>query len=577
MRKVAMLLWFLAFCPACFAPASFAGDAKVGPVLDVERMDCLNLPDSSAGVAEVSKRYAEAFMPVSDGVVRFLKIDGSLWLRIPMRYLKDIADSFAGRSALLTLGNEYVARVDWFVPAEGGNFIHRYSGADIPMQEKSFPSRFPVLPLESSLWSKSSFDEREYAYLNVRSNLPVSFGVTVRSERAFFSLLTGRLTTDMVFYGFMAALMLMYLLFHLMTGDGLYLLVVLRQFAAFSFLFLFNGYLQFYFDAAPYAVYALIWYFWGMHCVTGAFFSSRMLQMDMEFYGRWLAYLQTGIGLAMTLSALARYPIVTLCMAFAALAAEVLSFAAVTAVRFRQGHRMILLYLSSRAAFTAGIAFLSLSVFSPWQAKVPEYVSAACLLLDPVLLAGMLIPATRKRLENYFFLEEKSIRYEKMSQRDGMTGLFNKAYLLSLLAEHIRTARRDGRELAFMMLDIDHFKKFNDTWGHPEGDRMLGFLAKVIRQSLRESDIAARYGGEEFSVILPGGTLPTSILVGERIRKTFEKESASLGDKKTATVSVGLSFLRADDTMTTLVQRADDALYRAKANGRNRTEFEVTA
>lgn len=577
MRKVVMLFFFLAFSLTCFASASFSSEAEVESALDVGKMDYLILPDSSADVYDVSGRYAEGFVPVPDGVVRFRKFDRTLWLRVSMQHLKNIVDSFAGRDTLLILNNEYIARADWFVPTENGKFSHRYSGADTPMKERSLPSRFPVLPLDNSFWSRSSFDEGEYVYLNVRSRLPISFNVTVRSERAFYTRFVDRLTTDMAFYGFMAALTLMYLLFHLMTGDGLYLLVVLRQFAAFAFLFFFNGYLQYYFNAAPYAVYVLIWYFWGMHCVAGAFFSSRMLQMDTEFYGRWLAYLQTCIGVVMTLSALADYPFMTLSLAFLALAVEVVSFAAVGFFRFRQGHRMILLYLCSRVAFVAGVVFLSLNVFSPWQLEIPEYVAMVCFLLDPVLLAGMLIPATRRRLENYFSLEEKSIRYEKMSQRDGMTGLFNKAYLLSLLADHIRAAKRDGKELAFMMLDIDHFKRFNDTWGHPEGDRMLGFLAKVIRQSLRESDIAARYGGEEFSVILPGGTLPTSILVGERIRKTFEKESATLGEKKTSTVSVGLSFLRPDDTVTTLVQRADDALYRAKANGRNRTEFEVTA
>jgi diguanylate cyclase (GGDEF)-like protein len=187
----------------------------------------------------------------------------------------------------------------------------------------------------------------------------------------------------------------------------------------------------------------------------------------------------------------------------------------------------------------------------------------------------MMIPGTRRRFENYFSIEEQSLHYTSLGQRDGMTGLYNKAHLLALLDECVQAALLAKKQLAFIMMDVDHFQKYNDLWGYPEGDKVLFFLAKLIRQCLRESDIAARYGGGEFAIILPGGTLPSSVLVAERIRQTFEKQTYTLGKDKAVTLSLGLAFLRAGDTVAKLIHRADEALYRAKANGRNRTDFEV--
>lgn len=125
------------------------------------------------------------------------------------------------------------------------------------------------------------------------------------------------------------------------------------------------------------------------------------------------------------------------------------------------------------------------------------------------------------------------------------------------------------------MLDIDHFKEFNDTWGHQEGDRALAFVARVIRDSLREQDVAARYGGEEFSIVLAGADLFIANIVAERIRRSCEARSFSLGGDRTLTVSLGVSLFRPGETPDCLIRRADEALYQAKNNGRNRAEAEA--
>jgi diguanylate cyclase (GGDEF)-like protein len=254
---------------------------------------------------------------------------------------------------------------------------------------------------------------------------------------------------------------------------------------------------------------------------------------------------------------------------------EAVSIACMGIVKFRQGYRLFFFCVLSRVAFLSGLVFLLVNVFFVWSTHVFEYLSMFAFLLDPIFLASMMIPGTRRRFENYFSIEEQSQHYDSLGERDGMTGLYNKAYLLALLDENVQAALTAKKQLAFIMMDVDQFQKFNDRWGYPEGDKVLFFLAKLIRQCLRESDIAARYGGGEFAIILPGGTLPSSVLVAERIRQTCEKQTSTLDKDKTVTLSLGLAFLRAGDTVAKLIQRASDALDRSKANGRNRTEFEV--
>jgi diguanylate cyclase (GGDEF)-like protein len=254
---------------------------------------------------------------------------------------------------------------------------------------------------------------------------------------------------------------------------------------------------------------------------------------------------------------------------------EVASMTFMGIIKLHQGYRLILFCVLSRFSFLLGLVFLLLNVLFVWPTHIFEYCAMASFLLDPIFLALMMIPGTRRRFEKYFSIEEQSLHYESLGQRDGMTGLYNKAYLLALLDENLQAALLAKKQLAFIMMDVDHFQKFNDLWGYPEGDTVLFSLAKLIRQCLRESDIAARYGGGEFAIILPGGTLPSSVLVAERIRQTFEKQTYTLAKDKAVTLSLGLAFLRAGDTVATLIQRAGEALDRAKLNGRNRTEFEV--
>jgi diguanylate cyclase len=171
----------------------------------------------------------------------------------------------------------------------------------------------------------------------------------------------------------------------------------------------------------------------------------------------------------------------------------------------------------------------------------------------------------------------ESIRTE--SQVDPVTTLANRMFFDTALADAVRHAHRTGDELSILMTDIDHFKKFNDTYGHLTGDQVLRLVAMSIKQNVKGLDTAARFGGEEFAIILPGCGLRGAMQVGEQVRKAVMSRDLvkrSTGENLgRVTISIGAASLRKDDTGTTLIERADQAMYAAKRAGRNRVMGET--
>lgn len=169
-------------------------------------------------------------------------------------------------------------------------------------------------------------------------------------------------------------------------------------------------------------------------------------------------------------------------------------------------------------------------------------------------------------------LLEHRHKLEELSVRDGLTGLYNRRELEKRLHEEIHRARRYGRSLSVLMLDIDHFKNVNDHYGHQAGDEVLITVADLIQLNVRPVDIVCRYGGEELAVILPETDEEGARTAGERIRSTVADSITTTpqGDMVHVTVSIGLATFPGDgDTAASLVHAADQALYVAKQEGRN--------
>ena len=153
---------------------------------------------------------------------------------------------------------------------------------------------------------------------------------------------------------------------------------------------------------------------------------------------------------------------------------------------------------------------------------------------------------------------------------DGLTGLWNRTYLDSRLEAEVAHARRTGRSVSCIMLDVDHFKSINDRYGHPFGDEVLRMIAVALGASCRSEDVVCRYGGEEFAVLLPNTNATAASELAERLRGAIEGEAMKFkGQVVRVTSSFGVSELN-DDTATRVIEYADKALYEAKQSGRNR-------
>jgi len=160
-------------------------------------------------------------------------------------------------------------------------------------------------------------------------------------------------------------------------------------------------------------------------------------------------------------------------------------------------------------------------------------------------------------------------RTERSAVTDGLTGLFNHAYFLQALRQEVLRSKRHGLRASLLLLDLDDFKRVNDMRGHVEGDRVLMKAAAIVRDSVREIDIAARYGGEEFAVLLPDTSRLGAFVVAERIRARIEERFRR--GRAAVTVSGGIAVYSDDaGTPADLIVQADAGLYQAKAAGKNR-------
>jgi diguanylate cyclase len=172
----------------------------------------------------------------------------------------------------------------------------------------------------------------------------------------------------------------------------------------------------------------------------------------------------------------------------------------------------------------------------------------------------------------------ESVRVESLT--DSLTGLANRRMFDETLRMRIDEAHAHRTEMCVLLCDIDHFKRFNDTWGHHTGDQILRFLASALQSHARPDFLVARYGGEEFAMIMPRASLKAATQIAEALRTAIQtkrlRRRSTNEDLGQVTVSIGLAKLQPGDTPVGLVERADACLYASKRNGRNQVTTDAT-
>jgi diguanylate cyclase (GGDEF)-like protein len=219
-------------------------------------------------------------------------------------------------------------------------------------------------------------------------------------------------------------------------------------------------------------------------------------------------------------------------------------------------------------------AYVSIPIVFLSSEKNPDKQQNAMLLgaddfLTKPVEPGHLISSVTSRVQR-----ARTLR--NLAERDSLTGLLNHTRFKEQLSIEVARAQRMGTSLAFVMLDIDHFKTINDTYGHPTGDRVLKSFALLFKQRLRKTDVLGRYGGEEFGVIMPDTGEGAAFQVMEELREAFAKIGhSSHGTIFQVTFSGGIATLPPWQDAASLNEAADRALYHAKRGGRNQVVYAV--
>jgi diguanylate cyclase len=210
------------------------------------------------------------------------------------------------------------------------------------------------------------------------------------------------------------------------------------------------------------------------------------------------------------------------------------------------------------------IVFSSLIIKPSIQFESNIIVIFACIPM--MTIYPMVFAAINYKLTSLLILQRGKLIH--LSRHDSLTGVFSRRYWEQRLLEEFNRCQRSGEDACVMMLDLDHFKKINDTYGHLAGDNVLKEVGELLNK-LRTSDISGRYGGEEFAVLLPNSNLQESLLVAERFRQQIE--GTQFGDVSGCTISIGVASLQKNDNDAyKWLDHADQALYEAKKEGRNR-------
>ena len=185
----------------------------------------------------------------------------------------------------------------------------------------------------------------------------------------------------------------------------------------------------------------------------------------------------------------------------------------------------------------------------------------------PILLASLIvILIANSAMREFHEWVNKQVDF---ALHDSLTGLYNRGVIAEILSKETEAFKRSGVPMCILLVDVDHFKSINDTYGHSTGDMVLRTIARILSRNLRSGDSAGRWGGEEFLVILPGTTLDGGLNVAKRLLSEIRRETeTSIGI--TVTVSIGVACLEGGDDPEGLVDKADKALYEAKRRGRNR-------
>lgn len=509
----------------------------------------------------------QQFQPYSEQVISLGITKSVYWVRFRLPY--SATDSAPNQ--LLQLTNPNIDKIDVYIPVAGNGT----SGPSYLLKTVGVSRSAANLEIRDNSWVFSiprQFDYSEFVYLRLESSSALRLPVVLWADSQYLSEAFLRNLGFGTFYGILFAMFFYNLFICFVLRDKTYFYYIHYIACMFFYQFQVHGHLRLWLDMS-YAVYnAVFWLNLTAAFIVSVYFAASFLQVH-NGDAPWDQIMTVLVAVAMAQGALGvlGYNYWANQIAHGLGLAGPLLFMALAAWRFRQGFKPARYFLLAWGVLSVGIVVWVLAAYIPDTFSAVNYLLVAT-AAEAILLSFALSYRIKAMRLKEAVMEKHIEYYRDLSVTDELTGLYNKRHLKVKLTEKMKEACQNREPLTLMVIDIDYFKSFNDQYGHWEGDRVLVRISEIILSVLDSSQQAFRYGGEELVVILPAAGAKEASSIAERIRRTiYAAEFRPAPDVTTRVgVSIGLAEFDHDDTIESLFQRADTAMYEAKTTGRNK-------
>ncbi|MBU4564689.1 MAG: sensor domain-containing diguanylate cyclase [Desulfarculus sp.] len=544
----------------------------VGPACDWDKSPKTKHPPTEVGLLEDSSCQMDITQATSANTASLYQVKHTnrmslgfcrspLWVRIPL-------DQTPAKGRwVLEVAAPWMDRVDLYLPGPQGGWQKQSTGLEQPLAS----NRQGVFALKAPADSPRS----GYAYLRLQSVLSLNAGLHIWSEDAFEINNSTDTFLYGLLYGVMGAMVLINLLVLLTTRDRAYLMYVLYLLSIMAHQFCLQGQILFLptwvwplVPSISLVVSALALLFGAAFCRV--FLNTKKNAPLADYLIR--GYMAASLGL-LVLGLLGQIWWGTWVVHSLALVGPMIGIYA-GFMALARGFRPARFYLVAWIVLLFGtMSWGAWSMGGDFLMPLPRSLITVAAALESVLLSLALADRIGMIQRERNVLAQRERRYRQLSTTDELTGLFNSRYFRSKLASEIVHAHELGHPLGLVLLDVDDFKRYNDTYGHTEGDKVLETLGRLLRSAVRPADSPCRYGGDEFAILLPGADNEASRDVCRRISEAMARCVFLPGDgaRESVTASLGATQIQPGDDAYSLLKRADRALYQAKDMGKNQT------
>ena len=560
-RIAAWLAAILIFAGSFFSSPAFAYQQASPGLLTITDFEILEDPKGEFSFYEAAVLKGDKEYTVYKEDFLSLGIQSSVyWVRFTLPHF----NKYNHRGGeFLQLKNPNIDKMNVYIPTIKG-YVEKEIGVGRPGGNKEIVHNTWVFSLPED------YLETQPVYLRLESTSALRLPVLLWQKEAFLEDAFFNYSGFGSFYGILTAMFLFNLFVYIMLRERVYLYYIIYIFCMFFYQFQVHGHLKMFIDM-PYLLHnAVFWLFLGGAQVSSVYFTREFLQLKHSTFGNRLLtgiLLLTGI---QTFCGLFHWNIWANQLAHVLGLGGTLVMMALAIRRWHEGFKAARYYLLAWGVLFVGIVFWVLSAYVVLPFPAVNYLLVGT-VSETLLLSFALADRVKILRHTTQVLGEKVKHFRDLSRVDELTGLYNKRSMHQLLYTEMEKSEMGQGHLVMMVLDIDHFKQYNDKFGHWAGDEVLKQTGNLLLTILRKEDMAFRYGGEEFVVALPDSSVEKATNLAERIREELRKHPFEpvVNQKEYVTVSIGLADYMPGDTLETLFLRADEALYKAKNTGRN--------